>query len=144
MTKKLKVELKQGAGFTTECRAGKHVLHIDQPAAAGGADTGPTPLEAQLIAMGACLTAIGRIAANQRRLPVRAIEVEVEGDIDTDALLGKPTSARVGFSSIVARVTIDADLSPEEKAALLHDIDARCPISDNLNNPTAVQVVLIA
>ena len=141
--KKIQVEIKQGAGFKTECRAGKHVVIIDQPAAAGGTDAGATPLDVQLMALGGCVAAIGRIIANQRKLAVRGIEVVVEGDIDTDGLLGKPTANRVGFSAITARVKIDADMSAADKAQFVHDIDARCPVSENIKNVTTVSVVLV-
>jgi len=140
--KKVQVEIKQGAGFRTECKVGKHTVIIDQPAPAGGTDAGPTPLDVQLMALGGCVAAIGRIIANQRKLAVRGIEVTVEGDIDTDGLLGKPTQQRVGFSAITARVKIDADMSPAEKEQFLHDIDARCPISENLQNATPVSMIL--
>ena len=140
--KNVQDEIKQGAGFRTECRVGKHTVIIDQPAAAGGTDVGPTPLDVQLIALGGCVAAIGRIIANQRKLTVRGIEVSVEGDIDTDGLLGKPTEKRVGFSAITARVKIDADMSAAEKTQFLHDIDARCPISENLQDATRVDMVL--
>ena len=141
--KKVQVEIKQGAGFKTECRAGKHVVVIDQPAPAGGTDAGATPLDVQLMALGGCVAAIGRIIANQKKLAVRGIEVTVEGDIDTDGLLGKPSGKRVGFSAITARVKIDADMSVAEKEKFLHDIDARCPISENLQNATPVAMTLV-
>ena len=140
-TKKLQIEIKQGAGFRTECRAGKFTLLIDQPSANGGTDAGPTPLDYQLIAVGGCIATVGRIVANQRRLAIRGIEVSVEGELDTDRLLGKPSPGRVGYVGITARVTIDADLTPAEKAKLLQEIDERCPISDNVRNATPVTVV---
>jgi hypothetical protein len=68
--------------------------------------------------------------------------VALEGEMDTDGLLGRPTDKRVGFSAITARVGIDADLSAAEKAQLVHDIDERCPISENLQNATPVRVIL--
>ena len=136
------VEIKQGAGVRTECKVGKHTVIIDQPTPAGGTDAGPSPLDVQLMSLGGCVAAIGRIIANQRKLPVRGIEVTVEGDIDTDGLLGKPTEKRVGFSAITARVKIDADMTPAEKEQFVHDIDMRCPISENLQNATPVSVVL--
>lgn len=142
-TKKVMVEVKQGAGFRTECKAGKHMILIDQPAPATGTDTGPTPLEVQLMALGGCIAAIGRIIANQRKITLRGIEISVEGELDTDRLLGKASDKRTGFSSIAARVKIDADLSPTEKEEFLHAIDERCPVSDNLANATPVSVKLI-
>jgi len=140
--KTIQVELEQIHSFRTEGRAGKHTVIIDQPAAAGGTDAGPTPLDYQLIALGGCLAAIGRIIANQRRLPIRGFRVTVTGEINTDRLLGKPATTRVGFSAIQASVSVDADLTTEEKEKLLREIDERCPISENLQAPTPVTIKL--
>jgi uncharacterized OsmC-like protein len=141
--KKIQVEVVQGPSFKTECRAGKHLIVIDQPANAGGTDEGPTPLDVQLMALGGCIAAIGRIVAMQRHLNVHGIKVSLEGELDMDGLLGKPTQHRAGLSAIKAKVAFDADLSREEKTALLHDIDKRCPISDNLSNITPVNIELV-
>ncbi|HUU09411.1 MAG TPA: OsmC family protein [Phycisphaerae bacterium] len=140
--KNVLVEIRQGEGFKTECTAGKHTVVIDQPAALGGTDEGPTPLDYQCISLGGCIAAIGRIIAKQRRLPIRGIQVSVEGKLNTDRLLGKTSQDRTGFSSFSVVVAIDADLSREEKAKLLSEIDDRCPVSDNLTSPAAVAIVL--
>lgn len=141
--KKLQVEVRQGSGFKTECKAGKHTVIIDQPTGAGGTDAGPTPLDYQLFALGGCIAAIGRIVATQRRLNIRGLEVMMEAEIDTDGLLGKATDKRIGFGAITARVKIDSDLSPEQQRQFLHDVDKRCPISDNLQNATPVNITLV-
>ena len=141
-SKNVHVEISQANSFKTDCVAGRHTIVIDQPAAAGGTDAGPTPLDYQLIALGGCLAAIGRIIANQRHLPIRGFRVQVTGEINTDGLLGRSAPARVGFSAIQAKVAIDADLTTEAKTKLLHEMDERCPISENLKNATPVTVVL--
>ena len=141
-TKKVQVTLKQSAGFKTECYAGKHTLIIDQPVEAGGTGAGPTPLDYQLIALGGCIAAIGRIIASQRRLVIRSIEVALEGELDTSRLLGKASPNRVGFAGITARVKIDTDLTPSEKEKLVKEIEERCPVSDNLKNITPINVML--
>ncbi len=41
------------AGFAQEILAGRHPLTADEPVAAGGADTGPTPYDLLLAALGA-------------------------------------------------------------------------------------------
>jgi hypothetical protein len=41
------------AGFAQEIVAGRHPLTADEPVAAGGADTGPTPYDLLLAALGA-------------------------------------------------------------------------------------------
>ncbi len=138
--KHVEVAITQGNVFRTECTAGPHMVVVDQLTGAGGTDTGPTPLDYQLFALGGCITAIGRIIANQRKLDIRGITATVHGDLNTDGLLGKDPVDRVGFTGFRAEVDIDADMSPDEKAALVKEIDQRCPISENLGNATPVEI----
>lgn len=140
--KTVHVELNQGSGYRTECRARQHTVIIDQAPEAGGTDTGPTPLDYQLFAFGGCIAVITRLVANQRRLAIRGVRVAVEGVLDTDRLLGKTVEKRAGFTTIKATVDLDADLSPADKEKLLHEIDGRCPISDNLKQPAAIEITL--
>lgn len=128
---KMKVSAKMDAGFSTLVNC-SHPFIIDQPKTAGGNDTGPNPLEIFLSSLPACICAIGRIIANQRRINLRGIEVEVEGDIDKDFLMGKTTEGRAGFTEIRSFVHIDADLTKTEKDAFLKEIAFRCPIADNM------------
>ena len=140
--KKVQIEVIQGANFKTECRAGKHLIIIDQPANAGGTDEGPTPLDVQLMALGGCIASIGRIVAMQRHLDIRGFVVLLEGELDTDGLLGKPSNKRAGFSAITACVKIDSDITQEEQQKLLNEIEKRCPVSDNLQNTTPICITL--
>lgn len=140
--KQVQITATMGKGFKVECKAGAHTVMIDQPTAAGGTDAGPTPLAYLHVALAGCICAIGRIIASQRRLDIRGITVKTDGELDVDGLLGKEVDGRVGFTGLNAVVEIDADMSREEKEALLHEIDARCPISENISNATPVSVRL--
>lgn len=115
-----------------------HNFVIDQPVAGGGTNAGPNPLEVFLSSLAACVCTLGRIIATQRRINLRSIEAHTEGDIDKDFLLGKTTEGRAGFIEIRTIVTIDADLTEEEKVELLHEIERRCPIADNIALTTKV------
>ncbi len=126
-------------GFKIEVRSRQHVSIVDQPPAGGGTDAGPTPLEYLFGSLSGCFGTIGQIIARQRRLPVRKIEVHVEGDLDTDVLMGKRDDIRAGFSGIRVVVKLDADMTQAEKEQFVHDIDARCPISDNIINLSPVE-----
>lgn len=126
-------------GFKIEVRSRQHVSIVDQPPAGGGTDAGPTPLEYLFVSLAGCFGTIGQIIARQRRLPVRKIEVHVEGDLDTDVLMGKRDDIRAGFSSVRVTVKLDADMTQEEKEQFVREIDARCPISDNIINLTPVE-----
>ncbi|MDY0027264.1 MAG: OsmC family protein, partial [Lentimicrobium sp.] len=76
--------------------------------------------------------------ATQRRIPLRGMEVEVEGDIDKDFLMGKTTEGRAGFTEIRSFIHIDADMTLAEKEAFLKDIAVRCPIADNIKFTSVV------
>jgi len=131
-----------GERFTIESSIRGHKVHVDQPAAAGGQDSGPTPLEYLALALGSCIMSIGRIVANQQRIPLRGMRVSVSGELDLNGLLGKPTAGRAGFTGFTVAVDVDADLSREEKLRFLEEVDRRCPVSENLQHGTPVAVVL--
>ncbi len=140
--KTVSINATQLDGFKMETRAGRHIAIVDQPVAGGGTDSGPSPLDYLFISLAGCIVTIGHIIARQRRIPVKKIDVRVEGDIDTDVLLGKNSDSRAGFSAIRVVTNIDADMSLEEKKNFLHEIDLRCPISDNINNLTPIEFLV--
>ena len=140
-TMKVSTNLKQG--FKTVVKASTHEFIIDQPKAAGGEDAGPNPLEVFLSSLGACICALGRIISNQRKLGIKEIHVDVEGDLDKDYLMGKTTEGRAGFTNIRSFVTITADLTEEQKGQLITDISKRCPVADNLLNVSIVSPQLV-
>lgn len=141
-TKTVSVDAIQLDGFKIETKSRRHIAIVDQPAAGGGTDSGPTPLEYLFVSLASCIVTIGHIIAKQRRLPVRKIEVHVEGELDTDVLMDKNTEVRAGFSDIRVHVKIDADMTQEEKKQLLREIDARCPISDNIHTLTPIEFIV--
>lgn len=138
----IKVNAVMKDAFRTEIQCSNPFV-IDQPLAAGGNNEGPNPLEVFLSTLPACICAIGRIIATQRRIKLNGIEVRVEGDIDKDFLMGKTTEGRAGFTEIRSYVRIDADLTEEEKKSLLHDIEKRCPIADNMTNTSKIYAEVV-
>lgn len=141
--KKVEIQASMGKGFRVDCKAGSHTFSVDQPAAMGGTDTGPTPLEYLFGALAGCFCAVARIIAAQRRIDLKEIEIKIEGELDTDGLLGKSPDVRTGFNNIQISAKLDADLSQEEKQKFLHEVELRCPVSDNISNSTPVGVKLI-
>ena len=139
----IKVSGRVGGGFKTDIDCSNPFV-IDQPKAAGGENAGPNPLEIFLSSFAGCICAIGRIIANQRKLEIRNICADVEGDIDKDFLLGKTEEGRAGFTEIRAKIEIDADMSEDEKEALAEEIEQRCPIADNIKEVTKVESTVVS
>ncbi|MHC1739859.1 MAG: OsmC family protein [Anaerolineaceae bacterium] len=140
--KTVSVDAIQVDGFKIETTSRQHIAFVDQPVAGGGTDSGPTPLEYLFVSLAGCIVTIGHIVAKQKHLTVRKIEVHVEGELDTDVLMGKNTDVRAGFSGIRVHTKIDADMSQQEKEQFLREVDARCPISDNIHSLTPIEFVV--
>ncbi|MGC8971484.1 MAG: OsmC family protein [bacterium] len=125
-----------------EVKAREHTVYVDQPETSGGTNKGPTPLEYLFASLASCIITIGLIVARQKQIKVKGLSVEVEGDIDYDVLLGKSKEPRAGFYRIKAKVKVDGDLTQQEKEEFIKEVESRCPIADNLLNPTPIEVVV--
>ena len=140
--KHMRVEAHMGERFKIESKIGNHTVVVDQPKTGGGEDAGPAPLEYFFLSLAGCIATIARIAARQKRIVLRAMDVTVEGELDVEALMGRNPDAHSGFSGITVKVKMDADMTNEEKEAFLHEVDRRCPVSDNIHNVTPVTLVV--
>ena len=140
--KTVSVEAKLDEKFKLEVKAGNHTVYVDQPTAAGGMDAGPNPIEYLFTSLAGCIATTARIIAIQKRIKLNGMDIKVEGMFDTEIILGKSKENRAGLTGIKVTVTIDSEMSKEEKEAYLHEIESRCPVSDNIENTTPVIVVV--
>jgi len=140
--KTVSVNAKMAQGFLIESQIRQHHIKIDQPPP-GGNDEGPNPVEFLLLALAGCVCTVGRILASQKRLNLRSIDCTIEGVMDSDVIMGKNTTDRPGFQSIVALVKIDADMTDDEKKQFIHELETRCPVSDNIINQSSVEMRLV-
>lgn len=138
--KTVKVTAEGPYGWVVKTHSGKHVSLVDQPEAMGGTDSGPTPLDFVFVALGGCLVSVAKIMAGQQKIDLRGVEFEVSGDLNLYVLRGQEKNERAGFTSITAKVKVDADMTKVEKEAFLEEVDKRCPVSDNLINLTPVTI----
>lgn len=134
--------VKWNGGFRSEARIRDFApLASDEPAGLGGTDTAPNPVEQLLGALGNCL-AVGYAAnASVAGIELRALEVEISGDLDLHTFLGLE-EGHAGFSSIEARVNIDSDASPDALAALHEKVKSTSPVGHTLGRPIAVSIDL--
>ena len=64
-------------GFRTEIIANGHSLVADEPISAGGANSGPTPYDLLVSALGACTGMTLRMYADHKKLPLDAVIVRL-------------------------------------------------------------------
>ena len=141
--KTISVEAKLDEKFKIEVRAGEHLMVVDQPKAGGGTNAGATPLEYLFASLAGCIGTVARIVAMQKRIPLRGMDMKVEGAFDLETLLGKSKENRAGFAGIKVMLHIDADMTEQEKEDFIQEVESRCPVSDNIANITPVVIEIV-
>src|ERR1700684_3084561 len=66
-----------GSGPAQQSVAGQHRVNADEPLSAGGSETGPTPYELLLAALGACTAMTITMYARREQLPLEGIVVRL-------------------------------------------------------------------
>src|SRR5688500_16117021 len=66
-----------GDGFAQEIVSGEHRLRSDELASAGGTDTGPTPYDLLLAALGSCTSMTVGMYARRKQWPLERITVRL-------------------------------------------------------------------
>lgn len=140
--KTISVNAVGGEGFRVDVAARSFNMIVDQPEASGGKNEGPNPLEYTLGSLAACMVTIGTIVAKQDRIALKGLSCKVEGDLHPEVFMGKDTENRAGFVDIRMEVVVDADMTQAEKQAFVEKVEARCPVSDALANPSKVHFVV--
>jgi putative redox protein len=107
---------------------GGHTIRADEPASAGGTDTGPSPTRLLAASLASCVAITVEMYAARKGWEVGAVEVDVEVEYDGPA----PRSFAVSLH-------LPAGLSDEQRRRLLA-IAARCPVHKALAAETPVTV----
>jgi len=115
-------------------------LIVDEPAGLGGTDDGPNPVEYLLAGYAGCLNVVAHLVAKEQNLDIRKLAIEVDGDINPSRLFGQSNDDRAGFKIIRVNISIDADADQPVIDKWLKEVENRCPINDNLRNPTPVEI----
>jgi putative redox protein len=129
-------------GFRSEISIRQHKVAADEPAALGGADSGPNPVELVLAALGSCQEITYRAYATALGIPLDSVSVELAGDIDLRGFFAVDDSVRPGFQNIRGTVNIESSASEAELQKLRAVVDAHCPVLDILTNKVPVSLSL--
>lgn len=97
-----------------------------EPAAIGGDDSAPTPMELVLAALAGCLAVVIETVATERGITVRSLELTSEATIDTRGFAGVP-GVRPHFASADTRVEINLASTAAHLADLRVEVERRCP-----------------
>ena len=126
----------------TVVKARSFQMIIDEPADLGGTNDGANPVEYLLAALSGCLNVMCHVVARELNINLRGVEIELAGRLNPDKLFGKETSDRAGYKEIDVVINPDTDADRATLERWLEVVESRCPVSDNLNNPTPVHIKL--
>lgn len=128
-------------GFQTEITAGEHSLIADEPIAVGGSDTGPTPYDYLVAALGACTSMTLRMYADRKQWNLDSIivrlkhkKIHAEDCRECDA-----TNRKIDY--VEREIELDGTLDNEQRKRLLEIAD-RCPVHRTLHSPITVKTWL--
>lgn len=100
------------------------------------------PVEYLLGSLLACVNSTATMVARDMGLAVDDLTATVEGDIDYAAYRGEETDARAGFRDLRITLTVEGEVADDALEELLERVESRCPISDNVQNETAVELAV--
>ncbi|MBU6475745.1 MAG: OsmC family protein [Alphaproteobacteria bacterium] len=110
--------------YTQKVDAAGHALKADEPKEAGGLDTGPSPYDLLLSALGVCTSMTLRMYANQKKWDLKKTTVKLAHEKREDA-------ERKKFDFITREITLEGNLDAAQRARLL-EIANKCPVHKTL------------
>ncbi|EHR51295.1 putative redox protein, regulator of disulfide bond formation [Saccharomonospora marina XMU15] len=125
--------------FAQRIVAGRHVLAADEPRPIG-ADTGPSPYDLLLAALGSCTSMTLRMYATRKRWPLERVSVALR-HWRSHAKDCVHCETRTGMVEHIERVIrIEGELDAAQRQRLLEIAD-KCPVHRTLRSQVAVDTV---
>ena len=129
-------------GFAQEVIAGSHRIASDEPVAAGGTDTGPSPYDLLLAALGSCTSMTVAMYARRKGWPLREVTVRLRHSrIYADDCAGCETKEGM-LDRIERDIELTGTLTEDQRGKLL-EISNRCPVHRTLTSEIDIKTRLI-
>jgi len=124
--------------YSADVQAGGHGLKADEPAAAGGQDTGPDPYALLLSSLGACKAITMRMYADRKGWPLESALVSLShGRVHAKDCEDCETAG--GMVDVIdCRIELTGELSDEQRARIVEIAD-KCPVHRTLTSETKVR-----
>ena len=127
-----------GAGFAQQILAGRHRMAADEPAAAGGTDTGPSPYEFLLAALGACTSITLGMYARRKAWPLEEVTVHLRHSKIHAADCADCETKDVILDRIERDIHLAGPLTSEQRSRLLEIAD-KCPVHRTLTSEIEIK-----
>jgi putative redox protein len=123
--------------FQQEVTVGPHHLIADEPASAGGQDSGPNPYDFLLTGLGACTSMTMRMYADRKSLPLDRVTVTLNHS-KIYAKDCEECETKTGMLDQIERViAIEGNLDAEQRSKLMEIAD-KCPVHRTLTSEVRI------
>lgn len=78
------------------------------------------------------------IVAKELSVDIQSLKINIDGDINPERFLGISDNERAGFKSLNVDISLVTNAEKETEKLLIQKVKDRCPINDNLSNPTPI------
>ena len=124
--------------FAQEIEIGRHRLKADEPVEYGGTDSGPSPYDFLLAALGTCTSMTISLYARRRGWPLKDVTVSLHHSkihaadcVDCETKVGK-------IDRIQREIHLTGALTTEQRAKLMEIAD-KCPVHQTLTSEINIQ-----
>jgi putative redox protein len=129
-------------GFAQTIDAGRHRLTADEPVRSGGTDTGPSPYDLLLAAIGSCTSMTLGLYARRKGWPLEAVIVRLShGKVhaeDCESCETKPAA----IDRVEREIELVGALTDEQRTRLLEIAD-KCPVHRTLTSRMDIRTRLV-
>jgi putative redox protein len=136
-TRRVVVRETRNSKFQQTVTVGPHHLLADEPAAAGGEDTGLGPYDFVLAGLGACTSMTMRMYAERKSLPLERVTVTLQhSKIHAEDCAECETKAGM-LDQIDRVIAMEGTLDAEQRAKLIEIAD-KCPVHRTLTSEVRI------
>ena len=127
------------AGFSQEIVAGPHRMAADEPVSVGGTDTGPTPYDFLLAALGACTSITVGMYARRKGWPLEEVTVNLRHSKIHASDCAECETKEGMLDRIERDIHFAGSLTNEQRSKLL-EIANKCPVHRTLTSEITIKI----
>ena len=125
------------AGFAQVVHVGRHRFAADEPVSAGGTDTGPSPYDLLLAALGSCTSITVGMYARRKGIPLEEVTVHLRHSRIHAADCAECETKEGMLDRIERDIHFGGPLSDEQRSRLL-EIANKCPVHRTLTSEISI------